>query len=1070
MITPSDRTSFLEQYKTQKIPQLIQQTQEQTSSFPQVGFWGGAKHGWLPTYLKLAGNKESWFGGEYTPTDQQRFEALRTLNFDNDRYQSLIQYSDSKQAFAKNLQIIKDVQDYRIKQGQVGLARSLLSGIGGGVTDPTSYIPFGGQIGWGGRIAVGALTSAASSVMNQYVMGDDDDPLTSMAFGAAFGGTVQALKGSKNVVGTHFGDTSRRSISKLQKIASDTSMTVSDTFKAKGVMGALNQLRDKVENSTYSLTVGGAFRKVEKGSNLDKLIKNFIGSERGFKTSGDDNTVLYKNFQNDGNFTANEYFRHQFDKGMSKIQKYDELRDHITKTTKLSPTQIDHYIRRSVDGAETPLDNIPQFNQLVKTKKDYYQERMQTLKSRGLIDGQVSSPTGGQYEPHRLNTVKVNNQLQNIMDNQGVNLNTAKRILQKRIATLLVRSIQSPQYDRAIRKYFQKRVVEPLRKEAQKLEKPFEEPNFQEWLVKKANQDALGYVDMNKARQNNLLEDRLGLKYTYQNQRVPWKYTDQEDSGFSIDSLLSDSGDVIRSYNHRTSADIGANLAYGVTNPQQLKNVFNDAINQYASKYNQNDPSDSLKKELSLAVKSMMDAYYGRLGSDAIDGGSWGNAMADSLTHLTYATHNSYMGYLNHFQIAAGIQAYGGMFFLKSIPKVGQMFKDWSTGVISKQQKHMIINQLFGHQLIKRGNWNQILDRNISRYQGNLSKAHLVSGTQWLATNSPFSRYVQASNNSIVSQAHWQFLGDLIRYSHGDRSGAFLDTKTLKRLQIPQNRFNKLLDKLKGSTSLSADKINIKSLEFVRDIQEDLQSIMTLKRLANYVADQVIQRNSLQDTFIWRGSNKNTMMRLLTQFKTFALRSYNKRFVKMLNRLEQGEYAKQFHLLGLSTALGSIGFMGQMAMMTSGMSEQQRKAYYKNVLGTSNPDFTDPQVLLNLGISGVMRSSILAYPALLLNTMGFKAGVKTSVGQGVYTKDQANQLNWNGFVRDYIPALNTLTSIYGLRADSVNLINSNYLSPQEFRNSDRKRYARNFGRNLKAVTPNVPFMQQQLINYITQDN
>lgn len=60
---------------------------------------------------------------------------------------------------------------------------------------------------------------------------------------------------------------------------------------------------------------------------------------------------------------------------------------------------------------------------------------------------------------------------------------------------------------------------------------------------------------------------------------------------------------------------------------------------------------------------------------------------------------------------------------------------------------------------------------------------------------------------------------------------------------------------LKNSTEVTPEGgIKIKDQEYFDLIERDMNNLMTLRRLGDYVASEVIQRDNLTDTFLWRGN------------------------------------------------------------------------------------------------------------------------------------------------------------------------------------------------------------------------
>lgn len=1045
---------------TEPIKQKTKPVDEQSD----VGFIQGAKRSWFATQLKELYNYQNPFNyQQYKPTEQQRKRAIEELGYSLDRYNSALRGASTRADFENNLRIAKDNYQYTKRMSESTLASRMLSALGSAVSDPFTLTPIGGK-NIVTRVAIGAVSGAMTSVMNEYVKGEQDDPIQSFGWGMALGGTIEGMAKVSPFTKKAFGDMGRRARARMQAVAKGQYINIKDAYSATGVPGATLYAINKLQGYLPAITVKGARDKAQSAQLRGLYDKMFGGAQRGVRTV-DPNTgqVIHKQFTS-SDFSAEQWKSLYHDQGSLRIDEYAANFATLLKQQNLQPDELEHYIRRAIDGHATPLDGNKLFKQLKSSKEGFYGKRGDQLIGAGIIVGQTSSTKLYKYQPHKLSRVKLVKVLQNLIDNKGLNTAQAKAFLRKKIKNLLVRSLEDPAYYTALKKKYQQQIA----KKNPNQPVTFQESAFRKWVDEQAQKDALGYVDQKQMVKNNLSPQFTGITYSYQTQRNPWKFTVQDVDGFSIDRLMVSSQELMRSYNNRSSADLGANKAFGVTNAQQLRQKFNEALNKQGQKLL--DPTYKHKQEQTTAVKAMLDTYYGRLGQDADDNGSWLAALGDSLSNITFFAHNAYMGLLNHFQITEGIKAYGPLFFFKSIPGLQKRLSDWTKGGMSSQQRNDIMNHTFGKQVKRRGLWRQMRQRNIQRFQGDRIKEAMVSGTQWIATHSPLTRYLDASNTSIVDQARSQFLGDLVRYAHGARNGIpFLDKKIRARLSISDAQYNKLIRNIKKGTAVRNDRIQL-TADWANSVQRDLQTLMTLRRLGNYVADEVIQRNHLADTFLWRGSKANSFMRLAMQFKTFALRSYNKRLVKSINRMQEGDRRGQALTWLIGGALSTLGFIGQASLMTLGMSDQQKRRYYKNTLGTQNPDFTDSQVLFNVAINGFMRSSILAYPSLILNSLGFKTGIKTSVDEGAYTRDQAQQLNLDEFARANIPAYNTVRGIFGLRADARNIIESNYFEPQQFRNRDRQKYQKSFARNLKAVTPNVPYIQNEIINIIAQED
>lgn len=485
------------------------------------------------------------------------------------------------------------------------------------------------------------------------------------------------------------------------------------------------------------------------------------------------------------------------------------------------------------------------------------------------------------------------------------------------------------------------------------------------------------------------------------------------------------------------------------------------------------------KNEQTEALRAYFADYYGRSMRDPNEGDTVASAFYDVARNLTFFTKNAFMGFLNHFETAEAIKGFGASFIIKSIPGVERKLADWSKGVYTAEDRHAILNQVFGNELQRRQTWREINNRNIERFTRNktdplhVGMAKVVAGTAYAAGNSPFTRYLAHSQNSIVSTARGDFLGDLVRYAHeGGKRGMFLSDSVLNRLGLKADkRFSNLVKALKNSTKVTPEGgIKIKDQEYFDLIERDMNNLMTLRRLGDYVASEVIQRDNLTDTFLWRGNQKSPWMNLLTQFKSFAIRSYNKRLAKSALRAAEGDALGQFLTVALSGALGTAGYIGQSCLAMSGMNDEQRKNYLKYSLGVDSWNKMGAKELAMVGLNGIMRSSVFAMPALIANMAGFNTGIKsTTTFEDVNRKDFAKHFDLDEWARQLLPAYGTISGLWNLQADARNLAETKFMNKSLYTNRERERIAKSFGRSIKAITPNAPYLQQTMINFITDN-
>lgn len=1035
-----------------------------------VGFIGGLKNEWgtVKARMLLASPSPFDFTTQYEPTAEERKKILETVDYNLDRYKSIVRGANSKEDMESRIGIVKEVQEYRRQQSMASIADNLASGVGGMFGDPTSYIPFAGGASMAGRLSLAAGSAVFSGFANEYVSGDENDPVDNLANAVMLGGTVEGfsrVRGKMSGAGRIVGDAGRRAMKTAKDIANDTVQDFKYLKGIRGTIGAINGLRENLEKHLPSATIAGVFQKA-KSIEIKDIANKFFKTEEGIR---DPNTGIFKQFNNEkGTFTAEEYKDFYFNEG---YRFFNEVADGINKLSKeinMSVEEINHRLRRKQEGFSTDLDNNATFNNISKMFEGFYGSRGDKLKGAGMIDGKVT-PELFQYESRSYSRTRVADWLNRM---KGKTREAQKKALKTKISKLLMRTLKDSKY-RALWEAKYKENLKSLATKANSKNEPIpteiNEKDFLDFVQKEADSDALGIVDQSVGIQKGLYDDPENFQFNYRKTRNPWKITEEDVDGFSIDRLLRDVSENMDSYNRRTSADLGVYDSFGINNYKDLEKRIDDAIEAEVKLAGDTAGALKTKKQQRDAFRALMNAYYGRSGMDNEDAASFGNALSEALRNFTFFTKNVFMGFLNHFETAEAIKAYGASFMIKSIPKLEERLNDWSHGGMTRAERRDIINNQFGMESKMRGIWREIDNRNLERFNGNKWLARMVSGTEWLSTNSPFTKYLNASNESITDCARGIFMGDLVRFAHsrvGDRK--FFTEDVLKRLNIDEEGFNDLLEGIRKGTRVTKDRLEFTD-KFAKEVEENMDRFMLLRRLGDYVASETILRPSLGDTFIWRGSNKSHFLNAAMQFKSFALRSYRKRLIKMGNRLEEGDAIGQALTMSIAGALGLMSYVGQTAMVVSGMNEEQRRLYFKNTIGVEELNDIDGATLANVAINGSMRSSILAYPSLLVNLAGLKVGIKSTSDQGIEDRDEAGQLNGEAILRSMFPSYNTVKGLYGIQSDTRNLIDAGLLNPDEFLDSDRERYAKSFGRNLKAITPNIPLVQQGLINMITDN-
>lgn len=1050
---------------------------QDTSDEPQVGFAGGVKHSYIPTYIRMSLADGSIFGEQFSPSDAQRGEILGKVGYNMDRYYAVLNGATSMEDVEERLKINDEVIKYRQAEAKAGWFSSITSSMGSAVVDPLSYVPVLGTYGMAGRVLTGATLGAVSNQIDTYVSGAEHDILEDMFVGALFGAGIEfAFKGLGK--GGHFvGDTARRAniIREYQEAGKDLPSEIFDGIggSTKAAV-SLNNLMDNIEKRMPIVSTKGVFKALES-ENFRKFTDSFF-VDRG---SGyvDENGVHYATrFQGQ---TAEEKLR----AAQIEFENFESnYRDHFNNLRKLGhrDDEINLAICQAIESDRIPSKFVgnEEFTNIVESAKDFLQKTSKTGQRGGYVP-RVSDP------------VKV----ADIIDPSMQRGQQVERLVNELSQALVDGATGNEQVKQRIIDYYKKNVYaklkaerEDLIKEQQKKYNKYKPKNVQllkplpdepdwadvlEWMKKEAREDALGWIDQGASQGRKIINDGniASIQYDPEVTRIPWDTSVTTRSGVSIDRLRRDPLESIRMHHNKV---VGESIiqSYGCTNLNEFEEMLGK---MWSEELNTTVGGRVDAKKFAQAKDQLINMIYNKYRTTSDVNSSWLGAMSDVIRNLTFFSKNALMGVANLFEQGEAIKHYGAMHFFKGVPLVRDMFDNWTKNGMSNKEVRQAQSLIFGLSVRNTGILRDIAteswDRQIRRFNGDKAKAILVASTDTLAQASPFTKFLQNTENSIVEASQGMFLGELIQYAHNKSisKNGFLNKELMQRNGISQENFDNLLKILKESTTVGKNKkITIDNLDAI--LSKDPAALATLRRMGDYVAHEVIQKNTLGDTFLWEGSQKNPFMQLLLQFKTFAIRSYDKRLKKMMGRAAEGDALGQTYSLFLSTALGTLGAMTNTFVATAGMNDEQRKEYLKKTLKYDPNEGITFNTIMQVGINGAMRSSVLAFPSLVLNTMGVNTDVKTTTEGFDYQKEDNGM--YKGFsadkwLRDLAPAYSTVKSFMDIAGYSINVIKMS--GDENFTEEDKER---NRERAVRAVrnSTNLPYLKWGLYNILSDED
>lgn len=1048
---------------------------QDTSDEPQVGFTGGLKYGYAPTYLRMSFADGSIFGEQFSPSDEQRGEILGKVGYNMDRYYAVLNGATSMEDVEERLKINDEVIKYRQAEANAGWFSSITSSIGSAVVDPLSYVPALGAYGMAGRVLTGAALGAVSNQIDTYVSGAEHDIMEDMLVGAMFGAGIEfAFKGLGK--GGHFvGDTARRAsiIREYQEAGKDLPSEVFDGIGGSTkVATSLNNLLDNIERRVPLVSTKGVFQALES-TNFRKFCESvFVDRGSGYV---DENGVHYATrFQGQ---TVEEKLR----AAQIDFENFESgYRESFNNLRKLghADAEINLAICQAIENGVTPSKFVgnEEFSKIVESTKDFLQKTSKVGQRGGYVP-RVSDPrkVGDLFDPNLPRSPQV------------------ERLVDELSHALVDGAVSNPEVRQRIIDYYKKNVYAKLKAEREALiaeqakkkdtnrQEKFEdnleplpdEPAWAdvlEWMKKEAREDALGWIDQGTSMGRAIITDGniANIKYDPEVTRIPWDTSVTTRSGLSIDKLRRDPLEAVRMHHNKVIGD-NILLSYGCENLGDFESMLGK---MWSEEVNSAVGGRVDAKKFAQAQEQLINMIYNKHHSMADVNSSWLGAMADVIRNLTFFSKNAMMGMANLFEQGEAIKHYGALHFFKGVPLVRELFDNWANNGMTNAEIRQAQSLIFGMSVRETGLLRDIatesFEKQLRRFNGDKAKSILVAATDTLAQASPFTKFIQNTENSIVEASQGMFLGELIQYAHNKSISkkGFLNKELMQRNGISQENFDNLLKILKESTTVGKNKeITIDNLDAI--LSKDPAALATLRRMGDYVAHEIIQKNTLGDTFLWEGAQKNPFMQLLLQFKTFALRSYDKRLKKILGRMAEGDALGQAYSIFLSTALGTLGAMTNTLINTAGMNEEQRKEYLNKTLKYDPEEGLTLDTVMQVGINGAMRSSVFAFPSLLLNTAGVNTDVKTTT-EGFSSQKERDEL-YGGFdadkwFRDMAPAYSTIKSfmdIVGYSANVARMTGDENYTDEQLENQKEKAV-----RAIRNST-NIPFLKWGVYNMLS---
>lgn len=609
----------------------------------------------------------------------------------------------------------------------------------------------------------------------------------------------------------------------------------------------------------------------------------------------------------------------------------------------------------------------------------------------------------------------------------------------------------------AVRARIDKMITESLPKGAE----PMTPEALQKAVHEYAHNKAFGIAGSTEFNRSSLIDDNLeGLVGQEANNFLEGRHLFDSDvavqlsdgTTFAVNDLRSfDIPQITSSYNRRVNGDIGIMAATG-KDTKTLK----DEILKVKAKNGNTMEVEALQESIKLLTGRS------RRNPD--------NAFATflrSLTDVSFATKNAYMGVQNITEVAGMITKGHTRMLMKGVPFLREM-TTWGSKIKTEQLKDMH-DLIFGRELddLIRPRRDDIVQRLRNQGSGKLvanAVGTLKFATGEAAARSPFTKFLTETSNYIMDAGRQGALMDLVNHALSGKPSKLFDEKRLHAMSITKQQMGDMTNAIKEH--LVVDPNGGYKIRDRAKFQQDPR-VMDIWRLGDKVADETVLRpHKLSNSdSIAQGAG----VKLAMQFKNFVFRSVNGRLIRGLyNTTKNAQGIDQAMQVSLSLGMAASFYVAQRYVQAQGMPKEERRDFLKRSF--------DPNMIAYAALS---RSSHVGAPLGIANfamaPLGFDAAaaVRTSVlprGPQYTERNKAvkySPLRSSGIqdpvskFAEQVPGLGVLGSIYQVGSGTAGIFR------EEGRSMDQQ-YKTSLYNGLRGLIPNDP-VSQRALNAIMQE-
>lgn len=1015
------------------------------------------------------------------PTEDEKLELLKASDNDVDIYKRSLAGSASIEDAKEKAEIYKENKRIQEKTDASGIGYQLIGGVGNAIGNPGTYL--GAVIPGGSALKGGALLTKFEGnklAINAIKLGADMGAASSAAFIANFanrklsaiersyledfigvGISVGALKGGAFIAGKTM-KAIRQTLDGLPSDPSEynwiqkTLTATADTYKWMNKWYNIGS--DKLLHASSAKEVIRLFG--EKNADVKNWYrKSFKEEQGGIVYNGDGRSLQVKEptviLEEELARTKREYEPALQEARAAYHEALGLLRGEVDAEQKLN-----NYWNQFLDGDLQPekhsrllaenkrlndaLAKVAEMNDVFGAKGVRY----------GIFDGTHFRFKDG-YSPVQYDRIAVSK----FVEKAG-SVDRAINMLATNLREGLFRSrkhLKAKYQEYVDNIEFKNKDI----KDPEKRIKPgsIDSKEFYDWMAQDAKETAWGIVDMNRNPDHFNPRDGTDIKFAKHRRTWNLNYVNPVDN-FSVSQLRSHPLQVTSDYYVTMAGETSYRKVHGHSTAEGIEEVKRVC---YEHKRQHNfDPK--VEREANRAEEAMIGEIKAICGRNlAKNDLGVSDAVSQIVGNIAYGISNFWFGALNIAETAVAIHAYGFRFICEALPGVrkfvDKLYKD-------RPDKETIdaFKDFFGAQeVLNRIPWRETLRQSETKFASlHPFWGKAVGYTAAIADVTPGTYMLREITNTILDASMNCFYSELINIALGKRVRVrgFLGKRHLKHIAISEMEFKRLLKDINDCFDLDSvtGKRVLNNQKLARIAYGDGGSAKVMRRLCEYVRDETLQRRKDTDIFMYQLSKANPIMRLVMQFKSFAIQSYNKRFKRMLNRVAEGDALGQAVEFLIGTALSSIIALGAIHTSAMTMSEERRKkylGYFFNGNGSLSEALENGDGLTSVAKLGLMRHPVFASIMLGANALGIGTKAKTTAVASVGGDSGYSPITWDP-VSTGVDMVATSRVIKGGASAGASLVNG--VAGFVYDNDDAKKAAKKQAyKAVQSLFPNDPF-------------